>query len=255
MNGRATPPSARCWTASSAVWRAAGFPRGSPRPRSGSRAVSSGGSCSRGRCCVHPTCSCSTSRPTTSTSRASLGWPPSWPATGARSPSSPTIAGFSTRCVTAPGRWPMAASSSTRAATRRTCWPGPSVTGRRRRARTAAASSCARSWRGCAADLRRAHQSPSSGSTPPTRSSPTSRPRATRSGSCALPPHGWATRCSMPWTCRSPSESAGCSQMSPGASGRASGWRWWAPTARARRRSSACSPATAPRTPGRCSGA
>ncbi len=66
-------------------------------------------------------------------------------------------------------------------------------------------------------------QAASSGSTPPTRSSPTSRPRATPWSCCASPPRGWVTRSSTRSTCRSPSESAGCSPTSPGGSGPGSG--------------------------------
>ena len=61
------------------------------------------------------------------------------------------------------------ACTSTRAATPRTCSRAPSATARSQRARTAAASSCARSSRGCGAGRPRARPSPSSASTPPTR--------------------------------------------------------------------------------------
>ena len=61
-----------------------------------------------------------------------------------------------------PGRSPTRRSTSTRAATPPTCWPAPSATASRPRARTGAARWCARSWRGCGAGRRRARRSRSS---------------------------------------------------------------------------------------------
>ena len=50
-----------------------------------------------------------------------------WPADVARSWSSPTTGGSSTRSASAPGRCTTASSTRTRAATPPTCWPGPSA--------------------------------------------------------------------------------------------------------------------------------
>ena len=75
------------------------------------------------------TCSSSTSRPTTSTSRASRGWPSTCGPAPAHSSSSPTTAGSSTRSARPPGRSSTAACTPTRAATRRTCSPAPSGRG------------------------------------------------------------------------------------------------------------------------------
>ena len=50
-------------------------------------------------------------------------------ATARRSSWSPTTGGSSTRCASGPGRSPTARCTPTTAATRRTCWPGPSGPG------------------------------------------------------------------------------------------------------------------------------
>ena len=80
------------------------------------------------------TCWCSTSRPTTSTSRPSPGWPSTCARCRPRRRCSwsATTAGSSTRSAPGSGRCTTARSTRTTAATRRTCWPGPSATGRPR---------------------------------------------------------------------------------------------------------------------------
>ena len=79
--------------------------RSGRRCRRGCPAASAAGSRWPPRWCSRPTCSCWTSRPTISTSRASPGWPNYLRRRGAaRCSSSPTIAGSSTRCARGPGR-------------------------------------------------------------------------------------------------------------------------------------------------------
>ena len=83
-------------------------------------------------------------------------------------------------------------SRPTRAGMRRTSWPAPSATGSRPCSRSAARTCCARSWPGCGGVRRPAPASPGSASTRPTRSSRTSRRRATTSRWSGSRPGGWA---------------------------------------------------------------
>ena len=110
----------------------------------------------------------STSRPTTSTSRRSPGWPRHLRSAGrpaaARSSWSPTTAGSSTRSASGPGRCTTASSTPTTAGTPPSCSPRPSGSGRPRPSEERARRTwCARSWPGCAAARRPAPRSRSSG--------------------------------------------------------------------------------------------
>ena len=106
-----------------AASRSIASPRGSTRRRIRCPAASADASRWRGCCSTAPTCSSSTSRPTTSTSRQSTGSPGIWPRGGARCSWSPTTGGSSTRSARRRGRSPTARSTGTRAATRPTCSP------------------------------------------------------------------------------------------------------------------------------------
>ena len=162
-------------------------PRRRPGPRrarsTGSRAASASGSPCARRWCRTSTSWCSTSPPTTSTSRASAGSPSTCSPAAPRSSSSPTTAGSSTPSRRAPGRSSTGTSSSTRAATATGSSPAPSAPGSRTPPSSAGRTSPARSSRGCGAGRRRARPSRSTGSRPPRRSSPTCPPRATPSSS------------------------------------------------------------------------
>ena len=72
-SGWPTPPTAPCSTGCSAASRSAASRRGWTRRSRRCRAASGAGSLWRRRCSATPSCCCSTSRPTTSTSRASTG--------------------------------------------------------------------------------------------------------------------------------------------------------------------------------------
>ena len=86
-----------------------------------------------------------------------------------------TTAGSSTRCAPGPGRSSTATCMPTTAATRRTCWRGPSASVARRPTRPAGRTCSARSWPGCVAGRRRGRPSRGSASTRRTPSSRTSR--------------------------------------------------------------------------------
>ena len=115
------------------------------------------------------TCSCSTSRPTTWTSRRSAGWPATWRAHAAALVVVTHDRWFLDAVCQRPGRSPTARSTPTRAATRPTCWPGRSGPGRPRRRTSAGATCSARSWPGCGAGRRPGPASRSSGSKRPPR--------------------------------------------------------------------------------------
>ena len=87
------------------------------------RAGSGAGSPSAGCCCPGPTCSCSTSPPTTWTPRACSGWSSTWPPTRARCWPSPTTATSSTTSPAGSWSWTGAAPTRMRATTRRTWRP------------------------------------------------------------------------------------------------------------------------------------
>ena len=115
-------------------------------------------------------CCCSTSRPTTSTSRASTGSRATSRRAAARCSSSPTTAGSST--PSAPRTWEVADGDVHQYEGGYAAY----VLARAERDRIAAAargappaSCCARSSRGCGAGRRRARRSRSSASRPPTR--------------------------------------------------------------------------------------
>ena len=154
--------------------------RGADRARPGRRSVSTrsptrspaasaAASRSRPRWCSRPTCSCSTSRPTTSTSRASPGSPATSPPGAARCWWSPTTGGSSTPSCPGPGRSATARCGSSTAGTPPTCSPAPSATGRPPPARRGGRTCCARSWPGCGAARRPARPSRGSASRRPRR--------------------------------------------------------------------------------------
>ena len=102
-SGPATARSVPCSTASSAASGSSASRPGSTRRSRRCRAASDGASRSPARCSAAPTCCCSTSRRTTSTSRGSTGSPGTSPPGAGRSSSSPMTAGSSTR--SAPPTW------------------------------------------------------------------------------------------------------------------------------------------------------
>ena len=133
-------------------------------------AASGGGSRWPARCSTRPSCCCSTSRPTISTSRASTGWPATSPRAADRCWSSPTTAGSST--PSARYTWEVVDGDVEQYEGGYAAY----VLARAERDRQAlvargAPPACwsARSSRGCGAARRRARASRSSGSRRPTR--------------------------------------------------------------------------------------
>ena len=144
--------------------------------------------------------------------------------------------GFSTKSRTLCGRCTTASSSRSREGMPHMSFSGLSATGSRRRPNPNVKISCAKSWRGCAAERPLARASRVSASRRRTGSSPTSLPSATPSSSRAWPCRGWARTSSTSKTRVFATETATCCARSRGGSLPASAPQSSAPTERESRR-------------------